>query len=290
MSGYFKKQKKRQQNKAAIFIVFSVFIFLFFSVGAYLLISADTLFGNSVSPSSVVVRESVPEYKTAKVLVPVQDIVQSQELKVEMFREVERPTIGLPTQSISSFEEVHGYFSKTLLLADQPFTKAHLSDKDLNSAISPRIPPGFRAITINVDNTTSVEGWALPGSIVDVLWTTSIRGEESIVTIVENAKVLSTGGALEKRDPNAPPANTTTLLVKSKDAQKIILAQKTGGLSLALRGLDDEGASDGGGSISKESLHGGTGAVEDISPGVNGTLVIDGQKYVIKSNGEMVPL
>ncbi|HXY11171.1 MAG TPA: Flp pilus assembly protein CpaB [Terriglobales bacterium] len=101
------------------------------------------------------------------------------------------------------------------------------------------IPPGMRAVSVRVNDTSSVSGFVLPGTRVDVLLTGEPQGstQTQTTTVLENVMVLANGPRLE-RAPNGGEAVATsviTLLVSPDDAQKLTLATNQGRIQLALR-------------------------------------------------------
>jgi pilus assembly protein CpaB len=100
------------------------------------------------------------------------------------------------------------------------------------------IPPGMRAVSVRVNDTTSVAGFVLPGTRVDVLLTGNPEGanQQETTTVLENVAVLATGQKLE-RNAAGEPQNypVVTLLVSPDDAQKLTLASIQGKIQLALR-------------------------------------------------------
>lgn len=109
-----------------------------------------------------------------------------------------------------------------------------------------KIPAGYRAVTLNVDGRTGIEGFARPGTRVDVLWFYSAEdNQKKVTTVVSGAKVLSLGGttsAGQVREPGTGGGITTaTLLVTKKEAHVIELSRNLGNLSLSLVG-DEESA------------------------------------------------
>lgn len=101
------------------------------------------------------------------------------------------------------------------------------------------IPPGYRAITITVDGRTGVEGYAQPGTRVDVLWFSKERAQ--VTTIVPYARVLSVAGITQVDNKSKLPKNSTTatLLVTKKQAHTIELARNMGSLMLSLVGSEE---------------------------------------------------
>lgn len=99
------------------------------------------------------------------------------------------------------------------------------------------IPPGMRAVSVRVNDTTSVAGFVLPGTRVDVLLTGNPEGAQTqTTTVLENVAVLATGQKLERNTAGEPQSYPViTLLVSPDDAQKLTLAANQGKIQLALR-------------------------------------------------------
>jgi len=104
------------------------------------------------------------------------------------------------------------------------------------------IPPGMRAISVRVNDTSSVAGFVLPGTRVDVLLTGNPEGsnEQQTSTVLENVAVIANGSRLE-RSANGEPqmAPVITLLLSPDDAEKLTLASNQGHIQLALRNPTD---------------------------------------------------
>jgi pilus assembly protein CpaB len=100
------------------------------------------------------------------------------------------------------------------------------------------IPPGMRAVSVRVNDTTSVSGFVLPGTRVDVLLTGNPQGsnEQQTTTVLENVAVIATGQRLERNSAGEPQsAPVVTLLVSPDDAERLTLATSQGHIQLALR-------------------------------------------------------
>lgn len=114
--------------------------------------------------------------------------------------------------------------------------REHRAPAPVGSLIA-AIPRGQRAVTIEVDSTSGVEGWAAPGSKVDTLVTFGDKGGESSTRVAaENATVLSVGAASNVSGGSGSRKQTVTLAMPAEDAQKVQLAASQGKLGLTLRG------------------------------------------------------
>jgi pilus assembly protein CpaB len=100
------------------------------------------------------------------------------------------------------------------------------------------IPPGMRAVSVRVNDTTSVAGFVLPGTRVDVLLTGTPEGsnQQQTTTPLKNVAVIATGQKME-RNSAGEPQNTPviTLLLSPDDAQKLTMASNQGHIQLSLR-------------------------------------------------------
>ncbi len=191
----------------------------------------------------------VSQVDTVFVSTPLRPIAKGEKLSAVQFTRTEWPRARLGL----SFVQDIGLYPEAVALNPLP---AHLpipldaiasspADAVANVLVD-RIPTGFRAITVNVDAESAVEGWARPGNYVDVIvLRLSKNGESGIEAkvISENVRILSAGQSTEPLSGQSaaprPPA-TVTLLVSQEDALKIKTAANVGKLTFSLRGTGDE--------------------------------------------------
>jgi pilus assembly protein CpaB len=113
-----------------------------------------------------------------------------------------------------------------------------LAGENAGSGLPSLIPPGMRAVSVRVNDTTSVSGFVQPGTRVDVLLTGNPQGsnEQQTTTVLENVAVIATDRRLERNSAGeAQSATVVTLLVSPDDAQRLTLAGSQGHIQLALR-------------------------------------------------------
>lgn len=257
MAQRFSRVNERRSERTAVLVGAGVFVLVLLSV-AVLALSGQFSSSPSGQAATVVVQEREEPYRKVTVIIPREQIEQGTKLEPAMFRIEERPDIGLPARVIKQLEEVDGQFARTRILAGDLLLADYMTTVRPASAITPKIPEGYRAVTINVNATSSVEGWALPGAKVDLVWASQIRGKPGVTVIVQNAQVLSAERMLDPNaQPGAPVPSTVTLLVTADDATKIALASTTGSLSLSLRGDADVGKGSTSGSMTVDDLLGG---------------------------------
>ncbi len=113
-----------------------------------------------------------------------------------------------------------------------------LAGENAGSGLPSLIPPGMRALSVRVNDTSAVSGFVLPGTRVDVLLTGNPQGsnEQQTTTVLENVAVIATGQRLERNSAGeAQSAPVVTLLLSPDDAERLTLASSQGHIQLALR-------------------------------------------------------
>jgi len=256
-----------RKKRTIVIAVASLWAVLFAAIAFVSLNKSNAVEKQSTTMAAL---ERPVQTEMTEVLLPVRDIGADQQLDPSMFIRVWRPKAGLSDDAIRNFEDLRGKFSRMALKGQMPVSRSAVSEeKPLNEVIA-NIPDGFRAVSINVNATTGVEGWARPGAHVDVHWITDTNGKRASRILVQNAKVLSAERRVDpKADANQPAPTTVTLLVIERDAQKVSLAQTAGSLVLHLRGANDVKASSSNGSLTIEDLLGHEqdprGAVEGVA-------------------------
>jgi len=182
---------------------------------------------------------------TVSLIAPERLIPKGAKLSEMRFKEVYWPRNEVPEEVVRDVSELVNYYAKEDLRPGIPIQRSSLT-KEI-SKISLPLTPGMRAVSIEVDATSSLEGHALPGTRVDVVLTHHGEDQKLISkVIVQNARVLSAGGdvtPLRDRSPVDKPVpnavKTITLEVSTEDALKIQTARQMGRLSLIMRAAED---------------------------------------------------
>lgn len=142
------------------------------------------------------------------------------------------------------------------LEANEPVTASKLAAIEAGAGLSPTIPEGMRAISVQVNEVIGVAGFVTPGTRVDVLATFKQNNEGVTRVVVSNVQVLTAGTKLEQ-DQNgagAIPSSVVTLLLTPPDAEKVVLASNEGLIMLALRNPLDTATTDTSGTRAAELL------------------------------------
>jgi pilus assembly protein CpaB len=149
----------------------------------------------------------------------------------------------LPDGAFGSKEEfLRGVrrFALLPIARNEPVLRSKVADSGTGGILSASLGVNRRAVTVRVDDVSGVAGFILPGSRVDIALIRTERNGDGQTTasdiILENIKVLATdqvtGITVEKA---AVVARAVTLEVSGEEAQKVLIAEKVGRLSLILR-------------------------------------------------------
>ena len=201
--------------------------------------SASSSSGGDTSPSVVTSIQDENSDGSVSILVASRRIESGEQLLKNMVDSRRWDSSEIPDDAIlaSELENVLRMYVGDQIGARVPLLKSDLSQEKPITPID--IPPGFRAVTIEVNKRSGVEGFAKPNSRVDVLWTfVGPDRKRKVKTIVRFVKVLSVGGLLDTEGVTVKidKKTTVTLLVSERDAKKVELARTNGDLSLSLVG------------------------------------------------------
>src|SRR5260370_40563618 len=206
----------------------------------------------------------------ARVAVPLGTKLVAEQLMVVQFSKE-----SAPDGAFESPEKLVGRVAVTNLAVREPIIESRLAPEGTAGGLSAIIPEGYRAMTVKVDDVVGINGFIMPGTLVDVVVVmtpqeaTAGQAAGPISKIVlQNIKVLANGQNIDKpenqRDANSVKA--VTLLVTPEQAEKLALAASEGKLKLVMRNSIDQGDEQTLG-IDKRGLLGGEHTRPNPEPG-----------------------
>jgi pilus assembly protein CpaB len=172
------------------------------------------------------------------VLVAADDLQVGTRIEDKDVKFVHFPSANLPAGVFHHKDKVLGRGVVMPISRGEFILTDKLAGENAGYGLPALIPPGMRAVSVRVNDTTSVSGFVQPGTRVDVLLTGNPSGssEQQTTTILENVSVIATGQRMERNAAGeAHAAAVITLLVSPDDAQKLTLASNEGHIQLALR-------------------------------------------------------
>lgn len=188
-----------------------------------------------------------PTGNYAKVIVAKADIQPGTQLTADQLSISSVEADKVPTNSFSDASQLTGRVAQIAMVKNQVVIEPMLAPTGSGSGLQALVPPGMRAITVEVNEYSGLAGMLVPGCHVDILAT--IQGGQNgqvAKTIVQNVTVSAVGQrtAAAAADPSQPPpqpgeAKSVTILCNPADAEAVELACATGRPCLVLRGGRD---------------------------------------------------
>ena len=166
--------------------------------------------------------------------IPVGARIQDKDVRI-----VHLPPEAIPPSAFRHLERTVGRGVIQPIAAGDFVLTTKVASENGGSGLPSMIPPGMRAVSVRVNDFSSVSGFVQPGSRVDVLMTGTATGssEPQTITVLRNVAVLANGQKLDRsllgnESQNSP---VITLAVSPDDAAKLALAMNQGHIQLALR-------------------------------------------------------
>ena len=178
------------------------------------------------------VRKESQTKPTVAVVVSTQNIGASSALDPliaqGIFTTKQFPSDTLVVGAITSLDQLRGQTTSSPILAGEQISTQRLGGGQLGGGIL-NIPPGFVAVTAQLDAPPNVAGFVRRGDHVQVYVTI----KNKLTTLFPDVLVLSDSGASVQGQP-AGTGGLVTLAFKPGDAQTFVLNNQNGQLWLAL--------------------------------------------------------
>lgn len=158
------------------------------------------------------------------------------------------PNSSAPEGAFRKLEDAVDRVAVVPIGVREPITNLKLAPAGTDSGLGAVIPPGYRALTVKVDEIVGVSGFVMPGSFVDIVavivpvaQSAAAQGPVSKI-VLQNIKVLASGAKLDSPSDQREPTkvNAVTLLVTPEQAEKLVLAANESKLQLVMRHYGDQ--------------------------------------------------
>ncbi len=208
---------------------------------------------NAAPPEQAPVVQAPPP-PTDQVLVATRDLSYGTALNEPDTAWVEWPKDAVPvgvlrkSEAPGAKEDLKGSFVRSPISNGEPLRRERLVKGQTAGLMSTMLTAGHRAVAIDVSLNTTAGGFILPNDHVDVIRTfrdqeqAKERGADVVNSevILTNVRVLAMGQTVEtKNGESVVSGATATLDLDPRQAELVILAQRTGQLALVLRSLAD---------------------------------------------------
>jgi Flp pilus assembly protein CpaB len=230
-------------------LILGIFAVLFGLVGAYAV--KRHLEGEKPAPPVVEEAETPLIIPLASMdLEAGRELARGDVMSVPTVRE-QRSAMELPNLYMSEPAQLVGRILREPVEKGKAFVPTMFYPEGFGPDVSERLEPGYRAVTISVDENLKELGLVSPGMFVDVMFRTTADEEEHVpettVTLLEKVEVLAidhevfqgarAGG---QRSGGNPGVATVTVAVTPKQASAIKVVEGHGTMALAVRGAEDE--------------------------------------------------
>jgi pilus assembly protein CpaB len=177
------------------------------------------------------------------VVVTTKPIKAAERITGNMLSTTEVPSALVPLDVLTDLEAVLGRIAKISIPAGVPVSSRMLAPRGTPPGLQARIPRGYLAVSVKVTEATAVAGFLAPGAFVDVFATTHGRGSGSARArrILVGIEVAAVGQSLNEVSPDGKKVRNTktvTLFLMPNQVPILQTAERSGAISLALRGTD----------------------------------------------------
>ncbi len=240
--------KPSANNNAIVLAAFGIFALVAVAVMFLAAKSdADTAIATARAPSDTVV-----VVLAARTLYPGVQITEDDLFLMELPTAL-LPMVVNPDTEVSEFasvmfnpEQVIGQFPREKILANEYIRQERLADPGSGIGLNALIPPGMRAISVDVTGAAALTGFLQPGSYVDILVTMKVGSppEQITKTLLQAVFVLAVDARLTNESAEEATARGAkdkgiTILVTAAQAEDIVTGLRAGALSLTLRNPQD---------------------------------------------------
>ncbi len=191
------------------------------------------------------VTQEISQQET-NVVIATTDIPIGTQIGDQQIAVVKYPKKLLPEKAMVKLDEVRGRVTVAPISAKTPVLDGQLAGIGSQPGLPGVTPAGMRAVSVRVDEASSVGGFVVPGTYVDVIaiMQPQLDGAKQVSKVIlQKVRVLAGGQKMQgapSPDGKAALVNTVTLEVTPNQAEKLKLAESEGRLQLSIRNATDQ--------------------------------------------------
>jgi pilus assembly protein CpaB len=191
-----------------------------------------------------------PRDERVSIVVARRDLKQGEAVTADTMAVRQIPVDLVPGTAVreSAFRQYEGSRLAVPMKSGEPLVTLGLSQQE-NALFSAQVRKGVRAMTVAVDEINSISGMLRPGDHIDLIVTYRRPGNTAssdvTVALMQDVLIMATGKQV-RTTPNvtgsAPASRSyTTITIEAEpvQAQRLIIAQRSGRLTAVLRNPDD---------------------------------------------------
>ena len=190
---------------------------------------------------------------SAYVLVAELDVPTGTFLKKEHLRWQAWPDESMPETYVvrqdgeteeAAEQDVLGAVVRRGIGTGEPITRGRIVKPGARGFLAAVLRPGFRAMAVRIDATSSIAGLVFPGDRVDIILSHEIkRGKTNrrvSETVLSNVRILAIDQVLNDQGSEARVGKNATFELTPKQTEMLAIVGQLGKLSLALRSLAND--------------------------------------------------
>lgn len=188
-----------------------------------------------------VVVAAAPEVKKTYVLVADKDMPMGAFVKENMLAWQSWPDEQLhPSYLIKDKDEMKeliGSVVRRSIAAGEPISTGRVIQPGTRGFLAAVLRPGYRAVSLRINATSSLSGLIFPGDRVDIILTHTVGNKRVSETVLTNARILAIDQQINDQTQAPKVGKHATFEVTPKQAEMFTVLSDMGKLSLILRSL-----------------------------------------------------
>ena len=186
---------------------------------------------------------------TVTIFVALEDIPTGNQVTAEALKLEPWPKDKIPPGALMKIEEVEGRRAKSKIYAGSPLLDNQLLSKGVSQGgAGTQVPPGYRVVSVRVDNESGASNLIRPKDRVDLLLYMQRNPTRGIMdtctrTVLQDIQVFAINDVFNLEDTEGEQtinAKTVSLLVTPGQAETVTLAKELGKIQLAIRSHEDQ--------------------------------------------------
>lgn len=183
--------------------------------------------------------EPAKKIEVNQLMVAAKDLALGTVISAEDIQLSTWPKKLIPRTAFSKSEDLIGKVVQAQIFAGEPVTEQRVAAQGSSKGLGVLIPPGMRAMTVEVDEELGASGFFRAGTKIDIIATGRPKGDEKFTKIVlQDIQILSMSG--EEGSSRKTPKTIVTMAIKPEDAEKLALALNEGKIHMIVRNALDE--------------------------------------------------
>jgi pilus assembly protein CpaB len=183
--------------------------------------------------------------KTVYIVVAANDLPLGSKVDPGQLKLARWSADAIPDGAFTNTAQVGDSFVKSEFVTNEPIVATKLFMGQKVAGVMPLlIPPGMRAVSVQVDEVSDIAGFVMPHAHVDILVALANQGggggdKPFSKIVLQNVEVLAVAQEVEKKKDEPELVKVVTVIVTPQDAERLALATREGTLHLAMRNYTD---------------------------------------------------